>query len=171
MRKISELEFQENDVCGIRFNQQHLQKLSDAIEQITALKLVTNSSIHILQKLKTYQCLHILVYKNTLFILTKSLINPVRKSTTCGFASGMTFWFLTVTLMVMWHTLLLLIKRYNLYKILACTTAFFQLSLSCATFFQLPMFILLISSKTLSSQRVLGLPIVLLDMGFHLLIF
>ena len=33
------------------------------------------------------------------------------------------------------------------------------------------MFILFISSKTSSSQRVLGLSIGLLDMGFHLLIF
>ena len=66
---------------------------------------------------------------------------------------------------------LLLMKCYNLCKVLACLTVFFQLSLSCATFFQLHTFILLISSKTLSSQRVLGLPNGLLDMGFHLLIF
>ena len=33
--------------------------------------------------------------------------------------------------------LLLLIKRYNLYKVLACSAAFFQLSLFCAIFFQL----------------------------------
>ena len=46
-----------------------------------------------------------------------------------------------------------------------------QLSLFCATFFQLPMFMLFISTKTSSSQRVLGLLIGLLDMGFHLLIF
>ena len=32
---------------------------------------------------------------------------------------------------------LLLIKRYNLYKVLACSTTFFQMSLFCATFFQL----------------------------------
>jgi hypothetical protein len=67
--------------------------------------------------------------------------------------------------------LLLLIKRYNLYKVLACSTAFFQLSLFCTIFFHLCTFIFLISSKTSFSQRVLGLPIGLLDMGFHLLIF
>ena len=67
--------------------------------------------------------------------------------------------------------LLLLTQRYNLYKVLACSTTFFQLSPFCATFFQLLMFMLFISSKTSSSQRVLGLPIGLLDMGFHLLIF
>ena len=67
--------------------------------------------------------------------------------------------------------LLLLINRYNLYKVLACSTTFFQLSLFCATFFQLRMFMLFISSKTSSSQRVLGLPIGVIDMGFHLLIF
>jgi len=67
--------------------------------------------------------------------------------------------------------LLLLIKHYNIYKVLACSTAFFQLSLFCAIFFQLHTFIFLISSKTSFSQHVLGLPIPLLDMGFHLLIF
>ena len=66
---------------------------------------------------------------------------------------------------------LLLIKRYTLYKILACSTAFFQLSLFCAIFFQLCTFIFLISSRTSFSQRVLGLPIGLLNMGFHLLTF
>ena len=68
------------------------------------------------------------------------------------------------------YLFLLLIKRYILCKVLSCSTAFFQLSLSCATFFQLRTFILLISSKTSSSKPVLGLPIGLLDMGFHLLI-
>ena len=67
--------------------------------------------------------------------------------------------------------LLLLIKRYNLYKDLACSTPFFQLSLFCATFFQFLMFMLFVSSKTSYSQRVLGFPIGLLHMGFHLLIF
>jgi hypothetical protein len=32
--------------------------------------------------------------------------------------------------------LLLLIKRYNLYNVLACSTTFFHLSLLCTTFFQ-----------------------------------
>ena len=63
--------------------------------------------------------------------------------------------------------LLLLMKRYNLYKVLACSTTLLQLSLFCATFFQLHMFILFLSSKT-SSSYVLGLLIGLLDMGFHL---
>ena len=69
------------------------------------------------------------------------------------------------------NVLLLLIKRYNLYKVLACSTAFFQLPLFCSIFFQLCTFIFLIYSKTSFSQRGLGLPIGLLDMGFHLLIF
>jgi len=56
-------------------------------------------------------------------------------------------------------------------KVLACSTTFFQLSPFRSTFFQLRIFMLFISSKTPSSQRVLGLPIGLLDMGFHLLIF
>jgi hypothetical protein len=70
---------------------------------------------------------------------------------------------------VVMKLLLLLIKRYDLYKVLACSTAFLQLSLFCATFFQLRMFMLFISSKTSSSQRVFGLPLGLLDTGFHLL--
>ena len=77
------------------------------------------------------------------------------------------YWF--IHLHISFH--LLLIKRYNLYKVLACSNTFFQLSLFCATFFQLLTFMLFISSKTSSPQRVLGLPIGLLDMGFHLLIF
>jgi len=68
-------------------------------------------------------------------------------------------------------SLLLLIKRYNLFEVLACSTTFFHLSLSCATFFQLCTFIFFISSKTSSSHRNLGLPVGLLAMGFHLLIF
>jgi len=65
----------------------------------------------------------------------------------------------------------LLLKRYNLYKFLACSTTFFQISLFYATFFQLSMFMLFISSKTSSCQRVLGLQMDLLDVGFHLLTF
>ena len=64
-----------------------------------------------------------------------------------------------------------LTKRYSLYKVLACSATFFHLSLFCATFFQFPIFMLFISSKTSSFQRGLGLPIGLLDMDFHLLIF
>ena len=63
----------------------------------------------------------------------------------------------------------LLTKRYNLYKVLACSTTFFQLSQLCPTFFQLLMFTLFISSNTSSSQRVSGLPIDLLEMSSHLL--
>ena len=80
-------------------------------------------------------------------------------------------WPVFSTVSIVWVHSLLLIKRYKLYKVLACSTAFFQLSLFCAIFFQLCTFIFLISSKTSFSQRVLGLPIGLLVMGFHLLIF
>ena len=75
MKEISKPEFQEIYTCGIRFNQQHVQKLSDAIQQNTVLNIVTNSSIRILQKLKTYQALNILVHKNSLFIGINSLKN------------------------------------------------------------------------------------------------
>jgi len=44
-----------------------------------------------------------------------------------------------------------LIKCYSLFKVLACSTTFFHLSLFYATFFQLRTFMLFISSKTSSS--------------------
>jgi hypothetical protein len=67
--------------------------------------------------------------------------------------------------------LLLLLKCCNLYNVLNHSTTFFHLSQFCATFFQLFTLILLISPETSSSQRVLGLLIGHLDIGFHLLIF
>jgi len=60
--------------------------------------------------------------------------------------------------------LLLLTKRCNLFKVLACSTTFFHLFLFFATFFQLHTFMLFISSKMSSFQRSLGLPTGLLDM-------
>ena len=66
---------------------------------------------------------------------------------------------------------LLLVKRYSLYKVLAHSPTFFQPSPFCATFFQLPQFMLFIPFKNSPSQRVLGLPIGSLVIGFHLLIF
>ena len=76
-------------------------------------------------------------------------------------------------LIQIWHLLLLLllIKRYNLFKVLACSTTFFHPSLSWARFLQFRRFMPFISSETSSSQRNVGLPFGLLDMGFHLLIF
>jgi len=62
--------------------------------------------------------------------------------------------------------IVLLTKRYNLYKVLACSAAFLQLSQFCTNFFQLRTFVLFMSSKTSSSQSVLGLPVGRLDMGF-----
>ena len=78
---------------------------------------------------------------------------------------------LLLLLLRLFLLLLLLLKRYNRYKVLVCSTTFFQLFLFCATFFQLLMFVLFIYSKTSSSQRVLGLPVGLLDTSFHLVIF
>ena len=65
----------------------------------------------------------------------------------------------------------LLLPLFLLLLLIKCSTTFFQLSLFCASFFQLCTFMLFISSKTSSSQHVLGLPIGLLDMCFPLLIF
>jgi hypothetical protein len=79
-------------------------------------------------------------------------------------------WYI-VYLLLLLILLLLLPKRYNLYKFLARSNTFFQLSLFCAKFFQLRTSMLLTSSKTSSSQRILGLPVGRLDMGLHRLIF
>ena len=49
---------------------------------------------------------------------------------------------------------ILIIKRYNLNKVLACSTTFFQLSLFCATFFQMCTVMLFIFSNMSSSQHV-----------------
>jgi len=75
IREISKPEIQEIVRYGIRFNEKHIQKLSDAIQQNTVLNIVTTSSIHILQKLKTYQALKNCGYMNSLFIDIKSLVN------------------------------------------------------------------------------------------------
>ena len=71
IKEISEPETQEFVGCGIHYTQQHVQKLSDAIERSTFLNIVTNSNIRILQKLETYQALNILGYNNSLFVGTK----------------------------------------------------------------------------------------------------
>jgi len=73
--EIPEPEIQEILECDISFNQQLVQKLSDAIKQNTVLNIVTNSKVRILHKLKTYQALNTLGYKNSLFIGIKPLMN------------------------------------------------------------------------------------------------
>jgi ankyrin repeat protein len=79
IKKISEFEIQETGECGIQFNEQYIRKLSGAIEQNTVLKIVTNSNICNLQKLKTYQALKKLNYKNSLFIGIEPLVNKSEK--------------------------------------------------------------------------------------------
>jgi len=76
IERISEPELQEIDGYGTCFNQQHLQKLSDAIKENTVLNIVTNAKNHISQKSNTYQVLTDLGYENSLFIGKKSLIFP-----------------------------------------------------------------------------------------------
>jgi len=74
INEISAPEIEGFEGCGVRFNQQHIQRLCDAITQNTFLNIVSNSNIGILQKLKTYQALNFLRYKNSLFIGLKSLM-------------------------------------------------------------------------------------------------
>jgi hypothetical protein len=66
---------------------------------------------------------------------------------------------------------LLLSKRYDLCKVLTRSTTFFHLSLFCETFVPVVYIHTSYISQKSSSQRVLGLLIGRLDMGFHLLIF
>jgi hypothetical protein len=82
IKQISEPGIQEILKCGISFNPQHVQKLSEAIKQNTVLNIVTNSNIRILQKLKTYQALNNLNNlgdKNLLFIDIKPLIISLKE--------------------------------------------------------------------------------------------
>ena len=74
IKEIPKPELQENVACGIRFKQQHIQRLCDVLEKNTVLNIVTNSNIHTVQKLRTYQALDILGYTNSLFIGLKSLM-------------------------------------------------------------------------------------------------
>jgi len=74
IKEISKPQIQEIDGCGIIFNQQHVQKLSDVIRQNTVLNIVTKSRISIVQKLKTFQALNNCGYKNSsIFIGIKPL--------------------------------------------------------------------------------------------------
>jgi len=73
INEISEPELQQFLAYGIRFNQQHIQRLCDAIEHNTLLNIVSNSNIHYLHKLKTYQAVNTLGYTGSLFIGLKSL--------------------------------------------------------------------------------------------------
>jgi len=74
IKEISNPEIQEINGCGVRFTEQHVKKLSDAIKQNTVLNVVTNSKVRILQKVKTYQALNTLGYSNSIFIGIKSLM-------------------------------------------------------------------------------------------------
>jgi hypothetical protein len=76
IKEISKHEIQEIRRCGTLVNQQHVQKLSDAIAQNTVLNIVTNSNFSTLLKLKTYQALNTLGFQNSLFIGVKALIFP-----------------------------------------------------------------------------------------------
>jgi ankyrin repeat protein len=74
-KQLSESEIQETVGCNLSFKQQHIEKLSDAIKQNSILNIITNTNLSILSKLKTYQTLVSLGYKNSLFINSKSLLS------------------------------------------------------------------------------------------------
>jgi hypothetical protein len=69
------IEKKEFLACGIRFSKQHRQPLSDALQRSSLLNVITNTDCGNLSKLKIYQALNSLGYKNSLFISLKSLMN------------------------------------------------------------------------------------------------
>ena len=90
VNEISKLELQEIVDYGISFSQQHIQRLCDAIKQNTFLNVVTNSNTRTLQKLKTYQALNFLGYRNAIFIGLKSIRNrhkEIRKLWPCKWSA------------------------------------------------------------------------------------
>ena len=75
IKQVSESEIEESVRCDLRFNQQHIERLSDAIKQNTVLNIITKTKFSILSKLKTYQTLVSLGYKNSLYINLQSLLS------------------------------------------------------------------------------------------------
>jgi len=90
VNNISGPELQDFVECGIRFNEEHLQSVCDAIKHNSYLNIATNSNIRNLSKLKTYQALITLGYTNSLFIGLKSLMirrQEVRKLWPCKWSA------------------------------------------------------------------------------------
>jgi len=75
IKQVSESETAETTRCDLRFNQQHIERLSGAIQQNTVLNVTTNTKFSILSKLKTYQTLVSLNYENSIFINSESLMS------------------------------------------------------------------------------------------------
>jgi len=74
IKQLSESEIQEIVRCDLSFNQQHIRVLSDVIQQNTLLNIITNTNVSILSKLRTYQTLVSLGYRDSLFISFKFLM-------------------------------------------------------------------------------------------------
>jgi len=75
IKQVSESEIEEVIQCDLRFSQQHIERLSDAIQQNTVLNIITNTKFSTLSKMKTYQTLVSLNYKNSVFINSESLMS------------------------------------------------------------------------------------------------
>jgi ankyrin repeat protein len=74
IKQLSESEIQEIIRCDLNFNQQHIKILSNVIQQNTLLNIITSTNVSILSKLKTYQTLVSLGYRDSLFISFKFLM-------------------------------------------------------------------------------------------------
>ena len=79
VKQLSESEIQEIIRCDLSFNQQHIKLLSDVIQHNTLLNIITSTNVSILSKLKTYQTLVSLGYRDSLFISSKFLMIGSRK--------------------------------------------------------------------------------------------
>jgi len=75
IKRLSESEIEKTVRCDLSFNQQHIERLSDAIHQNTVLNIIPKAKSSILSKLKTYQTLVSLNYKNSVFINSKALLS------------------------------------------------------------------------------------------------
>jgi hypothetical protein len=90
IKNISDQELQDIAKCGIRFNEQHMQRLCGAIIQNPFLNIATNLNIRNLRKYKTYQALNFLGYANSLFTGLNSLKirrKEIRKLWPCNWSA------------------------------------------------------------------------------------
>jgi len=79
IEQVSEPEIEKIIRCDLRFKQQHIERLSTAIQQNTVLNITTNSKFSILSILKTYQTLVSLNYENSVFVHSNSLMSQHKK--------------------------------------------------------------------------------------------
>ncbi|XP_021941586.1 uncharacterized protein LOC110840682 isoform X2 [Zootermopsis nevadensis] len=76
IKELSKIDVQESIEYGMRFTEQHVQPLSEALQCNKLLKVITKKNCGTLSKLKIYQALNSLGQENSLFISLKTLMDP-----------------------------------------------------------------------------------------------